>query len=104
VANCVLDPCIEEELWEIWDYIAKDNPTAASQVIQATRDTFKTLAANPGIGRPRGFQDQRIRGIHVRPVTGFDRYLIYYRKISDGIQVIHVLHDARKIERLFRKR
>jgi toxin ParE1/3/4 len=101
--KCVVDPRVEDELWEIWDYIAKENPVAASKVIEATRQTFENLAFNPGIGKPRKFHDQRIRGIYVRPVAGFDRYLIYYRKLPDGIQVVHVLHDARRIENLFRK-
>jgi toxin ParE1/3/4 len=95
---------VEEELWEIWDYIAKDNPDAAAQVIAATREMFKTLARNPGLGKPRAIRKKRILGIFVRPVAGFDRYLVFYRKVTDGIQVIHVLHDARKIDRFFPKR
>ena len=87
MADFVLASCVEDELDEIWDFIAKDNPEAASQVIDAARETFKALALNPGIGKPRGFRDQRIRGIYVRAVAGFDRYRIYYRKISDGIQI-----------------
>jgi hypothetical protein len=48
----VLDPCVEDELWGIWYFIAQDNPDAATRVIDAAYETFKTLAANPGLGRP----------------------------------------------------
>jgi len=49
----ILDPCVEDELWGIWHFIAQDNPDAATRVIEAAYETFKTLAANPGLGRPR---------------------------------------------------
>jgi plasmid stabilization system protein ParE len=45
-----LDPCVEDELWGIWHFIAQDNPHAATRVIEAACDTFKMLAANPGLG------------------------------------------------------
>jgi plasmid stabilization system protein ParE len=34
-------------------------------------------------------------------VCGFDNYLIFYREMRDGIQVLHVYHGARDIEALF---
>ena len=47
----ILDPCVEDELWGIWYFIAQDNPDAATRVIEAAYETFKTLAANPGLGK-----------------------------------------------------
>jgi len=104
VASYVLDPCVEEELWDIWAYIAKHNPDAATRVIEAVRETFSALAENPGLGSSRTFRNPRVRDIYCRPVSGFDRYLVFYRKLPGGIQVVHVFHVARKIERLFKKR
>jgi toxin ParE1/3/4 len=51
----ILDPCVEEELLSIWRFIARDNPDAAIRVIDAAYETFKTLAANPNLGRTRRF-------------------------------------------------
>ncbi len=59
MAECILDPIIEEELWEIWDYIAKDNPDAATEVRKAAQETFKTLAENPGLGKPKSLRGIR---------------------------------------------
>jgi len=97
----ILDPCVEDELWEIWGFIAQDNPDAATRVIEAAYDTFKTLAANPGIGRPRRFRNPRLRDIRSWRITGFENYLIFYRPVADGIQVNHVYHGARDVEALF---
>jgi toxin ParE1/3/4 len=101
VAKFVLAPCVEDELWEIWDFIAQDNPGAATRVIEAAYETFKSLTASPHLGRPRVFRDPRLKGIRSWRVAGFDNYLIFYRPTADEIQILHVFHGARDIEALF---
>jgi plasmid stabilization system protein ParE len=77
----ILDPCVEDELWGIWHFIAQDNPDAATRVIEAAYETFKTLATNPGLGRPRRFRNSRLRDVRSWRITGFENYLIFYRSI-----------------------
>jgi toxin ParE1/3/4 len=101
VPKIVLAPCIEDELWEIWVFIAKDNPDAAARVVEAAYETFKSLAGSPRLGRPRRFRNPRLKGIRSWRVSGFDHYLIFYRPIPEGIQVLHVYHGARDLETLF---
>ena len=103
MANFLLAPCIEDELDEIWDFIAKDNPEAATRVVYAAYDTFRALAANPGLGHPRAFRRKAHRNVRGRNVQGFDNYLILYREITGGIEVLHVYHNARNISALLRK-
>ena len=45
MGNYSLDPCVEDELWEIWKYIAKDNPDAATHVVEAAYATFAIRAS-----------------------------------------------------------
>jgi len=97
----ILDPVVEDELWGIWKFIARDNPAAATRVIEATSETFEALAAHPGLGRPRKFKHSRLAGIRSFRVSGFDNYLIFYRCVPAGIQVLHVYHGARDLESLF---
>lgn len=97
----ILASGVEDELWAIWEHIAADNPYAATQVVEAAYETFKTLAATPGLGRARKFRNPRLKGVRSWLVTGFDNYLIFYRAIPEGIQVLHVYHGARDIESLF---
>jgi toxin ParE1/3/4 len=101
VSKFILDPCVEDELWGVWHFIAQDNPDAATRVIEAAYETFKTLAANPGLGRPREFRNPRVRDVRSWRITGFENYLIFYRGVADGIQVHHVYHGAQDIEALF---
>jgi toxin ParE1/3/4 len=99
--NYSLDPCVEEELWGIWHFISQDNPEAATRVIEAAYQTFKTLAANPTFGRLGRFRNPKLRHIRSWHIKGFENYLVFYRSVSSGVQVIHVYHGARDIERLF---
>ena len=101
VAEFILASGVEEELWAIWEHIAGDNPAAATQVVEAAYETFKTLAATPGLGRERKFCNPRLQGIRSWLVSGFDSYLIFYRSTAKGIEVLHVYHGARDIEALF---
>jgi toxin ParE1/3/4 len=96
-----LAPCVEPELWAIWAFIAKDNPDAATRVVEAAYETFVTLAGTPGLGRLRKFRNPRLKGIRSWHIAGFDNYLIFYRSVAEGIQVLHVYHGARDIEALF---
>ncbi len=97
----ILDPCVEDELWGIWCFIAQDNPDSATRVIEATFETFKTLAITPDIGRSRRFRNPKLKDIRSWRVSGFDNYLIFYRPIPEGIQVFHIYHGARDIKALF---
>ena len=97
----ILDPCVEEELWAIWEFIAQDNPEAATCVVEAAYQTFRALAATPGLGRPRHFRNPRLRDIRSWRISGFDNYLIFYRIVPPGVQVLHVYHGAQDIEGLF---
>ena len=101
MAEFILAPCVEDELWAIWEYIAEDNPDAATRVFEAAYETFKTLAKNPGLGRLRKFRNPRLKGVRSWLVSGFENYVIFYRATSEGIQVLHVYHGARDIETLF---
>ena len=103
VASFVLASCVERELEEIWEFIAKDNSDAATRVVRAAYDTFRALAANPGLGHPRPFRRTAHKNVRVRSVLGYDNYLIFYREVLSGIEVLHVYNKARNIEALFRK-
>ena len=83
----ILAPCVENDLWTIWEFIAKDNPAAATHLVESAYETFVTLAITPALGRSRKFRDPRLKGIRSWHISGFDNYLIFYRPVPEGIQV-----------------
>ncbi len=102
MGKLILAPCVEDELWAIWEFIAEDDPEAATRVVEAAQETFKVLAANPELGPRRKFRSSRLREVRSFRVSGFANYLIFYRAVTNGIQVLHVYHGARDLMALFK--
>ena len=77
-------------LEKISDYIALDNPQAAYAMVVRLREAAAALGHSPGMGRPG-----RVAGTRELVVPG-TLYLIPYRVKGDTVQILHVLHGARK--------
>ncbi len=85
----------EHDLDEIWLYIARDDPNAADRLINAVVEAMALLAENPKMGRARNELGPSLRGIPV------GNYLIIYRPMENGVEVVRVMHGARNIQALF---
>jgi toxin ParE1/3/4 len=95
----VLSEYVEPELAAIWDYIAIDNLDAADRFLDAAYGTFEELARMPGMGRTRNFPQARLNNLRSFRIKDFENYLIFYSPTQDGVEVFHVLHGARDLER-----
>ena len=77
------------DLLEIWSYIAADNFDAADKVLDSIRQRCELLADYPATGQIR---DEIGRG--VRSVT-VGEYILLYRAIQGGIELLRVVHGMR---------
>lgn len=84
----------EEDLIDIWLYIAHDDVRAADRVLDDIEEKFLLLADQPGLGPARPDIAPDLRYSPVR------RYLILYRQITDGIEIVRVVHGARDVPTL----
>ena len=91
----------DRDLDELFLYIGRTSPEAAVRFFDAAQATFAQLAAAPHLGGPPAFRASRLEGIRVWRVRGFERHLVFYRPIANGIEVVRVLHGARDIATLF---
>jgi toxin ParE1/3/4 len=85
----------EEDLLDIWFHIGCDNPLQADRYLDFLETKLNLLACTPGMGRSR---EHLGPGLRLFPV---DNYLIFYRQVDAGIDIIRVLHGARDIQSLF---
>ena len=85
----------EEDLIDLWLYIAQDDPDAANRLLDTIEDKISLLADNPRLGPPRPDIAEECRYFLV------GRYLILYRIIPDGIEVVRVVQGSRRLENLF---
>lgn len=89
-----LSPKAEADLVDIADYIAQDSPAAALRLIERIEKACATVGDNPlhGPARPEIAADTRAW------IVG--RYLILYRPIPAGAEIVRVIHGARNLDEL----
>jgi toxin ParE1/3/4 len=79
----------EEDLIDIWLYIAQDNIAAADGLLDLFEEKGRLLAENPKLGQAR---PDIAEGFRYLPVN---RYLMLYREIEDEIELVRVVHGMR---------
>jgi plasmid stabilization system protein ParE len=79
-----------EDINEIIDYIASDNPKAGLKLYQTFLKQFDYLSIFPEVGRLRKEFQPPVRSLAV------GNYTIYFREV-DPITIVRVLHGARNI-------
>jgi toxin ParE1/3/4 len=90
------------DLDECAEFIGRDSPRAALRFLEAADEQMERLAGAPTIGSSFWeTDDPRLTGLRFAPIRGFEKYLIFYRPIRNGIEIIRVLHGARNLRKLF---
>jgi toxin ParE1/3/4 len=84
-------------------FIQRDSPEAAIRFLDAAEESFQFLASMPDLGERQEFHRKDLVDLRVWQVRGFENYLIFYRPMEAGIEVVRVLHAARDIAAAFDK-
>ena len=100
----VLSPDAEQDLTEIWDYIAADSVAAADRWIAKLFDAFGSLAQYPNLGHKR--EDLTRHVVLFWPVGS---YLIIYRigpstLQTSTLQIVAVTQGSRDIPAFLNQR
>ncbi len=93
--NAYRAPLANSDLDAIWDYVARDNPAAADDLIDTLVEKCWMLAAHPDVGELRPELAPRLRSFSV------GNYVILYRPVEDGVDVARVIHGSRDVDALF---
>lgn len=85
----------QEDLLDIWLYIASDSPLAADAFLDLLHDKCVSLCASPEIGRAR---NELLTGLRCLPVK---RYMIFYRVSPVTLEIVRVLSSYRDVASMF---
>ncbi len=86
------------DLDEAGEFIAQDNPEAASRVLRRIWDAAYMLADHPHAGRAG-----RVPGTRELVIAGTP-FTIPYRVVEDTVQILRVLHAKRKWPKGFQRK
>ncbi|MFK0734391.1 MAG: type II toxin-antitoxin system RelE/ParE family toxin [Gloeotrichia echinulata GP01] len=84
-----------QDIENIWNYVATNNLQAADNLFDTLRTSFPKLAKFPQMGRDRSELAPFLRSFVVK------NYLIFYRPIEEGIEIVRILYGAQDITRIF---
>jgi toxin ParE1/3/4 len=89
------------DLIEIYYRYAKQGTKATARrfLVQAEA-TFNRLAKMPGVGTRYDADEPLYNDLRYFPISKFRRYLVFYREIPRGIEIVRVLHGSRDIDRI----
>ena len=84
-----------EDILAIAEWIAEDNLPAAERWLDKIDQTLTLIAKYPLMGEAVEYLRPGMRRFCV------GNYLLFYRPLEDGIELLRVLHGSRRIEDLF---
>jgi toxin ParE1/3/4 len=84
-------PQARRDAISIWQWVADDNPKAADRLLSRFNEVATLLAGKPGMGRARADLAPSLRGFPVGD------YVIFYRPIPNGIDIVRIMHGHRDI-------
>jgi len=85
----------DEDLLEIWSYIAQNNIDAADRLFEKIDKKCQLLAETPKASVRR---DDLVPGL-LCLIEG--NYLIFYRILGETIEILRILHGARNLKAIF---
>jgi toxin ParE1/3/4 len=91
----VVDARAQQDLQEIYEYIARDSPRAAARMMRRFREMFAVLGRNPTMGELRLDLPEKLRCFSVAS------YVILFRPSEIGVEIARVIHGARDFDQIF---
>ncbi len=77
------------DIYENSEFVSRENTKAAFRLIEKIKSTCELLAANPGMGEVYQAKSCECR------LFSSGRYVIFFRNIDDGIQVLRIVRGER---------
>ena len=85
----------EVDLILIWVYYAEKSALAAQRVREEIASKYDLLLQYPQLGRSRDEVRKGLRSFSI------GNYVVFYREIDNGIQIVRVLHGAQDVSGVF---
>lgn len=95
MSQLIISPSANNDLMDIWEYIADDSPVNADRFLERLVESAQNLIGFSEIGVLR---PELAASLYSHPV---DRYMLYYRVQNENIELVRVLHSSRDVNLIF---
>lgn len=91
----------QRDLIHYFAHLFTRNPAAAERFLKAAEDAFKKLEKMPEMGHLWLYAPPHLLDVRVWPlIPKFSKYLVFYRPIKGGVEILHVFHSSQDITTL----
>ena len=91
----VISDDAEQDLIDIWNYIAEDNPVNATRFLKKLAKKYYWLTENKAAGVNRDALSPGLCGFP------YKKYMLYYRVKNNTLELVRVLHGSRDLGLVF---
>lgn len=95
MSRYIISPAAIRDLEEITDYFATRNVDAGDRLLNEFTKKCRYLTQFPHIGRTYREIRPYLRGVLMQ------NYIIFYRNINDGIEIMRIIKGDRDLEAIF---
>ena len=95
MSTCIISPAASQDLDEIFDYFASRSVEAGEGFVVAFEQKCQNLMKFPKMGRSYAELESSLRGVPL------DEYIILYRPLENGVEIVRVVSGYRNLESLF---
>ena len=95
--NLIVDDLARDDVVRIAATIAEENLAAALRFYDTASKAFAFLSENPGAGPKFDPPIKSLPNLRFWPITRNRNYLVFYRELPDGAQIVRVIHGARNL-------
>ena len=104
-SHYTIKPRADCDIEDYADYLARNaSLDVALRFLAAADETFSLLATQPNIGWHARLRTPALGTLRMFRVAGFERMLILYRPLEDGVDILRLVHGSRKLQALLRRR
>jgi toxin ParE1/3/4 len=103
-ARYVIRPKADQDLDDQAYYLAVvASPEVGHRFLLAAHETFSLLAAQPEMGWHPDLKHPGLAVLRVFRISGFERMIVLYRPVPDGVEILRVVHGSRNLQMLLRR-
>ncbi len=95
-ARYLIRPKADRDLDEQAYYLAtQGSAEIGHRFLVAAHETLVLLARQPKIGWHPRLEDPALASLSMFSISGFEKMLVLYRPLADGVEILRVIHSAR---------
>jgi len=81
-------------------YLAENAGQIGRHFLLAAHETFTLLASQPAMGWHPRLKHPDLASLRTFRISGFEGMIVLYRTISDGVEILRVIHGSRNVMKL----